>query len=331
MSELDALVTGLRARDRASTARALNALEDRRPERRALQRALVRAADALPRGRVYGVTGPPGAGKSTLCAALVRAMRAAGDRVGVVAVDPSSVKSGGALLGDRLRILTGGAADEGVFLRSLAAGDVLGGLSRTAPACVDLLAAVSDVVLVETVGVGQSEVDVARVADLTIVAVQPSSGDALQFLKAGILEIPDLLVVTKADLGEPAVRAVAELRHALAVAREVGVDRAAADAVTVAAVSGERGDGVGELLAALDRRWDALAASNELSVRRFRGGVALAFDAVARRVGELGVEALGGAAAVRQRLSGLLAIGTPALEAAELAIDDAINAIRREP
>jgi LAO/AO transport system kinase len=328
MEGLEALLEGLRARDRGSIARALNLLEDRRPAQREAQRALVRASAAMARGRVFGVTGPPGAGKSTLCSALVRAFRASGRRVGVVAVDPSSVKSGGALLGDRLRILTGGGVDEGVFVRSLAAGDALGGLSRTAPACVDLLAATSDVVLVETVGVGQSEVDVARVAELTIVAVQPASGDALQFLKAGILEIPDVLVVTKADLGDPARRALSDLRHALAVAREAGVDRGAADAVAVCAVSSETGEGIDELVATLDRRWEALDEADVLPIRRFQGGVSLAFETVARRVGELGIDALGGDAVVRARLRGLVSMEIPSMEAAETIVDEAVLAIR---
>lgn len=328
MQDLAGLLEGLRARDRASIARALNLLEDRRPAQREAQRALVRASCAMARGRVFGVTGPPGAGKSTLCSALVRAFRASGRRVGVVAVDPSSVRSGGALLGDRLRILTGAGVDEGVFVRSLAAGDALGGLSRTAPACVDLLAAVSDVVLVETVGVGQSEVDVARVAELTLVAVQPASGDALQFLKAGILEIPDVLVVTKADLGDPARRAVSDLRHALAVAREAGVDRGAADAVSVCAVSSETGEGIEALVATLDGRYDALEESGDLSIRRFEGGVALAFETVARRVGELGVDAFGGEPMVRKRLRGLLSMDLPAMEAAETIIDQVVEALR---
>jgi LAO/AO transport system kinase len=334
LGSLASLIDGLRARDRGSIARALNLLEDRRPSEREAQRALVRASCAMARGRVFGVTGPPGAGKSTLCSVLVRAFRARELRVGVVAVDPSSVKSGGALLGDRLRILTHegrGGVDEGVFVRSLAAGAALGGLSRTAPSCVDLLAATSDVVLVETVGVGQSEVDVARVADLTLVAVQPASGDALQFLKAGILEIPDVLVVTKADLGDPARRAVSDLRHALAVARESGVSltgaRTAADAVAVCAVSSETGEGLDELVATLDRRWDALEESGALALRRFEGGIALAFETVARRVGELGIDALGGERIARMRLRGLLSMDVPAAEAAESVIDEAILAI----
>ena len=150
---------------------------------------------------VVGVTGPPGAGKSTLLSALVRRAGAQrGRSVAVLAVDPSSKRSGGALLGDRARI-EHDPADRGVFIRSMAAGERLGGLAPATRAAAQALAAAFDVVVIETVGVGQSETEVAEAADTVAVVVQPGSGDALQFLKAGIMEVPDVLVVTKADLG----------------------------------------------------------------------------------------------------------------------------------
>ncbi|MGF1607425.1 MAG: ArgK/MeaB family GTPase [Rhodothalassiaceae bacterium] len=168
-------------------------------------------------GHVLGLTGPPGVGKSTLVQALIRRWRAQGDRVAVLAVDPTSQLSGGALLGDRTRIRTD-PEDQDLFLRSLAARDRLGGVSTlTYPAMV-LVRALFDRVLIETVGVGQSETDVAHVADTVLFCVQPASGDALQFMKAGIMEVPDLFAVGKADLGLPADRAVADLQGALALA-----------------------------------------------------------------------------------------------------------------
>ena len=178
-ADVAAIAAGVVARDRSAVARALNLVEDRRPAMREAQRGLLRALATAPRlGHVVGVTGPPGAGKSTLCAALARALRGRNDRVGVVAVDPSSARSGGALLGDRVRIVDeGGTPDPGLFIRSLAAGGELGGLARVAPACIEVLAAATDVVLVETVGVGQSEIDVTLVADVTVLVVQPASGD----------------------------------------------------------------------------------------------------------------------------------------------------------
>ena len=162
-----------------------------------------------------GVTGPPGAGKSTLLSALVSEWRAAGRTVAVLAVDPSSKRSGGSLLGDRARI-DHDPKDDGILIRSTAAGGRLGGLAAATREAADALAAVFDVVVVETVGVGQSETDVEEVCDTVAVVVQPGSGDVLQFLKAGIMEVPDVLVVTKADLGDAAKRARADLDQALA-------------------------------------------------------------------------------------------------------------------
>src|SRR5262249_36441481 len=159
-----------------------------------------------PRAHVVGITGPPGVGKSSLCAALVAAWRKGGKSVGVIAVDPSSKASGGALLGDRVRIVQG-AAGEGSFVRSMAARDRLGGLADQTLAAMVVMRALFDRLLIETVGVGQSETDVAGVADTVVFCVQPGSGDSLQFMKAGIVEIPQIIVVTKADLGAAAERA----------------------------------------------------------------------------------------------------------------------------
>ncbi|MWA02440.1 methylmalonyl Co-A mutase-associated GTPase MeaB [Actinomadura sp. LD22] len=161
--------------------------------------------------RVVGVTGPPGAGKSTTVAALVGAYRGRGRRVAVLAVDPSSPFSGGALLGDRIR-MAAHAADPGVLIRSLAARGHLGGLAAAVPAAVRVLAALGyDPVVVETVGVGQSEIEVASVADPVVVVLAPGAGDAVQAAKAGLLEVADVLVVNKADR-DGAERTVRDLR-----------------------------------------------------------------------------------------------------------------------
>src|ERR671932_2578024 len=209
----------LRARDPAAAPPALNLLESRTPAARGEVAALLTEVSPAALGReapghVVGVTGPPGAGKSTLLGELVRSWRSGGRTVAALAVDPSSMRSGGALLGDRARIPYD-PSDAGVFIRSTAAGGRLGGLAPATRAAAAALAAAFDVVVVETVGVGQSETDVAEVADTVAVVVQPGSGDALQFLKAGIMEIPDVLVVTKADLGDIALRAQRDLRAAL--------------------------------------------------------------------------------------------------------------------
>lgn len=168
--------------------------------------------------RVWGLTGPPGVGKSTLTAALITAARAAGQHVAVLAVDPSSPFSGGALLGDRVR-MGDHVTDPGVFIRSMSSRGHLGGLSSATPAAVELMSALRfDVVLVETVGVGQNEVDVLRLADTVVVVTAPGAGDGIQAAKAGILEIADVLVVNKGDR-EGAVATVRELKSMLAIGR----------------------------------------------------------------------------------------------------------------
>ena len=217
--EAAALGARLRERDLSAAPAALNLLENRAPARREEIAALLAEVGPARLGgeapaHVVGVTGPPGAGKSTLLSALVRVWRERGRTVGVLAVDPSSKRSGGALLGDRARI-DADPADRGLFIRSMAAGERLGGLAPATRAAAQALAAAFDVVVVETVGVGQSETEVAEAADTVAVVVQPGSGDVLQFLKAGIMEVPDVLVVTKSDLGTVAQRAVRDLRAAL--------------------------------------------------------------------------------------------------------------------
>ena len=164
-----------------------------------------------------GFTGPPGVGKSTLIDGLLKGWRAGGVTVGVVAVDPSSRRTRGALLGDRIRMRTD-PQDQGVFVRSLATRGRLGGLAELAFPAIILMRAIYDRVVVETVGVGQSEADISTVADTVVLCVQPGSGDSLQFMKAGIMEIPDIAVVTKADMGPPARRALADLKGALGLA-----------------------------------------------------------------------------------------------------------------
>lgn len=202
---------------------------------------------------VVGLTGPPGVGKSSLTGALIQALRTSGRSVAVLAVDPSSPRSGGAVLGDRLRML-GSAPDSGVFIRSMASRGRLGGLSTTAPAAVAALAGAGyDVVLVEAVGAGQNEIDLADVVDTTVVVAAPGMGDSVQALKAGLMEIGDVFVVNKADRGG-AGQTESQLRAMLAAGapQERG---AWAPAVTRAVAV--RCEGIEELVRALDahRRW----------------------------------------------------------------------------
>ena len=242
-------------------------------------------------GHVIGVTGPPGAGKSTLLSALLHGWRAAGRAVAVLAVDPASRRSGGSLLGDRARIEFD-PADRGVFIRSTSAGDRLGGLAPATRAAAQALAAAFDVVVIETVGVGQAETDVAEVADTVAVIVQPGSGDVLQFLKSGIMEIPDVLVVTKSDLGQVAAGALRDLRAALGA-----LGSGDTPVVAVSALAPVRG--VDELLASLDgHRAQLDVAQRRLATRR-AGALA---DFISEH-GQRGLRALGGRRAAARWLA----------------------------
>jgi LAO/AO transport system kinase len=287
----------LRERDRSAAAAALNIIEDRSRAGRARAAALL--AEVSPaalgeeaRAQITGVTGPPGAGKSSLLSALLPLWRAGGRTVAILAVDPSSKRSGGALLGDRVRI-DHDPKDGGVLIRSTAAGGRLGGLAVATREAVDALAPAFDVVVVETVGVGQSETDVEEVCDQVAVVVQPASGDVVQFLKAGIMEVPDVLVVTKADLGEAAARAERDLAQALAAvgSRDVPV-------VVVSSVPPPLG--IEKLQRALDQGHERL----DLPARRVRSRRLSALREFAAERGELAVRALGGRREAERFLAG---------------------------
>ena len=216
------------------------------------------------RAHVVGVTGAPGVGKSTTTSAVIGALRAQGRRVGVLAVDPSSPFSGGALLGDRVR-MGEHATDDGVFIRSMATRGHLGGLAWSTPQALRVLdAAGCDVVLVETVGVGQSEVEVVALADTTVVLLAPGMGDGVQAAKAGILEIADVFVVNKADR-DGAGQTVRDLRHMLSLGERRS--EGAWNPPVVRAVAA-RGEGVDDVVAALDAHRDWLDRSGERRQRR---------------------------------------------------------------
>jgi LAO/AO transport system kinase len=253
--------------------------------------------------QVVGLTGPPGAGKSTLVDALVSAYRAAGERVGVVAVDPSSPLTGGAILGDRIRMQRH-ALDPDVFIRSLATRGVLGGLSRAAADVVTVLDAMGfQRVLVETVGVGQDEVDVARLADTVVVVMVPGLGDEVQAIKAGLLEVADLFAVNKADR-EGSDRVALDLAMMLGL-REAQRERDP----EILKLSATTGQGVPELVAALARHRDVLVADGgrRLAERRQRQAEArlrlLLVDRI-RHQAEAALARLGGLTAMAAEVAG---------------------------
>jgi len=289
----------LAAGERGAVAEALNLVDDTRPERRREAAALLDALEAKPpsAARRVGFTGAPGAGKSTLLGALIRTLRARGESVGVIAVDPSSRESGGALLGDRLRLRTRGT-DGQVYIRSMAARDRLGGLADATRAGVVVLSAAFDWAVVETVGVGQSESDVAHLVDTLVYVAQPGAGDTLQFMKAGILELPDVVAVNKADLGAAAERTAAELQAGLGLG-----ERGDSWRPPVVRVSAQEDRGLDELVAALDAHHAPLREAGELAARRRRGAVAFVLDGLERRYGSFGLESVGGRGALARRLA----------------------------
>jgi LAO/AO transport system kinase len=239
--------------DRLALARLLTAVENRTPVAEAALRTLYPKAG---HAHLVGITGPPGAGKSTLVAAMIAKLRADRRSVAVIAVDPSSPITGGALLGDRVR-MQAYAGDSDVFIRSMAARGHAGGLASATGAAASVLdAAGFDVIFIETVGTGQSEVEVAAAADTTVVLEAPEMGDEVQAIKAGLLEVADLVVVNKGDR-PGAQRTAAQLRAMLVAAprvgRDRGVDRPRPKQPEVLVTTASNGDGVLELLAALDR------------------------------------------------------------------------------
>jgi LAO/AO transport system kinase len=280
----------LRDGDRSAAPAALNVIEDRSPRGREQARALLAQIGGEPRSHLIGLTGPPGAGKSSLLSALLPLWRGAGRSVAVLAVDPSSKVSGGSLLGDRVRIQHD-PKDDGVLIRSTAAGTRLGGLAEPTRDAAQALTAAFDVVVVETVGVGQSETDVAELCDTVAVVVQPGSGDTLQFLKAGIMEVPDVLVVTKADMGDAAMRARRDLAAAL---RAVG----SRETPVVAVSSLPPAKGVEELVAALEAHRESL----DVDVVRARMRRLAALSAFGAEYGERGLRGLGGRRAAERML-----------------------------
>ncbi|GAA8851107.1 methylmalonyl Co-A mutase-associated GTPase MeaB [Helicobacter pylori] len=274
---------------RTGTSRAIGRLvslvDDQHPDLPEVMRLL---APHTGRAHVVGITGAPGVGKSTTTNALVRALREQGQRVAVLAVDPSSPFSGGALLGDRIR-MTDAASDPGVWIRSLASRGHLGGLSVSTPQAVRVLdAAGFDTVLVETVGVGQSEVEIAGAADTTLVLLAPGMGDGIQAAKAGILEIGDVFVVNKADR-EGADATVRDLRHMIQLGEGTAPGGWRRRVVRASAMNG---DGVDDVVTAVTDHLQHLASSGTLRRRRTVRArdeiTALAIARLRARMGDLG-------------------------------------------
>jgi len=279
------LVARAREGQARAVARLISLVEDASPQLREVAAALAPYAGSA---QVIGLTGPPGVGKSTSTAALVSAYREAGHRVGVLAIDPSSPFSGGALLGDRVRMQVH-ATDPGVFIRSMATRGHLGGLSWAAPQALRVLdAAGFDVILIETVGVGQSEVDVVSLADTTLVLVAPGMGDGIQAAKAGILEIADVFVVNKADR-DGADRTARELKHMISLGRRE-ISGPAWRPPVVRTIADQR-SGIADVIEAIEAHRDWLVTHGALARRRLHRAQteveAIAMQTLRERMGNL--------------------------------------------
>lgn len=284
---LDAVLDGLTRGDTASLARAISLVENQREGFEQVLAAL-HGKVGKPTSQRIGITGPPGAGKSTLTEQLVRAYRERGLRVAVIAVDPTSPFTGGALLGDRIR-MESVSLDPGVFIRSMATRGAQGGLATTTEEVADVLEAFGfERILIETVGVGQTELDVAATAETTVLVLVPESGDGIQTLKAGVMEIAELYVINKSDrpgadklrqevqvmLGIRRGNAFAHItpHHGTAQGGKGRQRAASADAweAPVLNTVASKGEGIAELVAALDQHHDYLASSGKLEERRKR-------------------------------------------------------------
>lgn len=287
--------------ERSAVASGLNLLDNALPQARAQSAQLLAALASvrwLTGSHIIGVTGPPGAGKSSLLSALVRQWRQAGKKVAVLAVDPSSrpEAGGGALLGDRIRIKTS-TADEGLFIRSLASRNQLGGVATEVWPMSWLLLSCFDIVVVETVGVGQTEIDVAEISDTVCYVAQPDSGDTIQYLKSGIMEIPDVFAVNKSDLGAAAHKTAAEIGRSGS-----RPDRQQGWTYPVCLVSATQHTGIQELMDHLEQHRRFLGSTGLLEKLRLQHQCGWVMRLLKDEFGSFGIAVAGGRSAISERL-----------------------------
>ncbi len=286
----DICIDDILSGNKMAVARGLNLLENSRPESFEYAKNLIEelSRHARQNRHVIGITGPPGVGKSTLISRIIHEYRRREKTIGIISVDPSSKRSGGALLGDRARIAYD-PADPGVFIRSMAAGRHLGGLAWRTRHCLTVFEAAFDVILIETVGVGQSETEIEEVVDTVVFVVQPGSGDSLQFMKAGIMEIPHILVVNKSDQKKLAQKALFDLRSVGALGRKDDTGWTPKVIMT----SALEGWGQAELVSAIYDHYLILSGGDMAGQRR-RHRIFWIYLMYKERFGSFGIETLGG-------------------------------------
>ncbi|MFZ4537984.1 ArgK/MeaB family GTPase [Propionivibrio sp.] len=296
------LALRIRRGERAAVASGLNLLDNKLAAARTCSARLLASLSGeqwLNDGHLIGITGPPGAGKSSLVCAMIREWRLSGRTVGVLAVDPSSRPElgGGALLGDRIRIKSP-SHDDGLFIRSLANRNQMGGVATEVWPMSWLMLACFDIVVIETVGVGQTEIDIAEIADTVCYVAQPASGDAIQYLKSGIIEIPDVFVVNKSDLGAPARKTAAEIgRSAPRQDRREDWD------YPVCLVSATMNTGIKQFQDHIDRHRSFLVNASLLGKLRARHHSAWVMRLLKEEFGTFGLDLAGGLAVIGKRLS----------------------------
>jgi len=283
---LDEILKG----EKAAVAQALNLLEDKKPSSLARRVKLVEtlSLNAKPERHVIGITGPPGVGKSTLLSRIIPIYRDQKKSIGIITVDPSSKMSGGALLGDRTRI-SYDPKDTDIFIRSMAAGRHLGGLAWRTRQCLTLFESIYDRIIIETVGVGQSETEIEDVVDTVVCVVQPGSGDVLQFMKAGIMEIPHILVMNKADRKSLAEKSKNDLE---AVASIASTDMEGWN-LALSMTSALEGWGLDALVTAIEKHGLYLNERN-ISEKRRQNRIKWVHMIFRERFGSFGVDMLGG-------------------------------------
>tara|TARA_B100000287_G_C20666872_1_gene792003 strand:- start:1405 stop:2298 length:894 start_codon:yes stop_codon:yes gene_type:complete len=235
------------------------------------------------KGHVLGITGPPGVGKSTLIDKIISIIRKKKKTVGVIAIDPSSSKSGGALLGDRTRFLLD-PNDNGIFVRSMAAKDYLGGVSELTFPSMVVMRSIFDFLIIETVGVGQSETSISNIADTVILCVQPGSGDTIQFMKSGVFEIPDIIVITKSDLEKLSNQTFSDLSGSSSFFKNNQWD------IKILMTSAHNNNGLDTLLNEINNRWEWLTMENKIDEKRLLQDLEWIKSCILREFGNLGVK-----------------------------------------